>query len=111
MCGWQFAIPASLPAFPIILLMLKRLIGPPRSLVNTNPDLGSCSRSSWCKAPRTDPGGRRVKAGDKFEYRRGYKFATYATWWIRQAVNDLSRRHCSESLPQIRRMVGYGIFS
>ena len=27
-----------------------------------------------------------MKAVDKFEYRRGYKFATYATWWIRQAV-------------------------
>jgi RNA polymerase primary sigma factor len=27
-----------------------------------------------------------LKAVDKFEYRRGYKFATYATWWIRQAV-------------------------
>ena len=28
-----------------------------------------------------------MKAVDKFEYRRGYKFSTYATWWIRQAVN------------------------
>jgi RNA polymerase primary sigma factor len=28
-----------------------------------------------------------MKAVDKFEYRRGYKFATYATWWIRQAVS------------------------
>jgi RNA polymerase primary sigma factor len=28
-----------------------------------------------------------IKAVDKFEYRRGYKFATYATWWIRQAVS------------------------
>ncbi len=27
-----------------------------------------------------------MKAADKFEYRRGYKFATYATWWIRQAI-------------------------
>ena len=27
-----------------------------------------------------------LKAVDKFEYRRGYKFATYATWWIRQAI-------------------------
>ena len=27
-----------------------------------------------------------MKAVDKFEYRRGYKFATYATWWIRQAM-------------------------
>ena len=28
-----------------------------------------------------------MKAVDKFEYRRGYKFSTYATWWIRQATN------------------------
>lgn len=28
-----------------------------------------------------------LKAVDKFEYRRGYKFSTYATWWIRQAVS------------------------
>jgi RNA polymerase primary sigma factor len=28
-----------------------------------------------------------MKAVDKYEYRRGYKFSTYATWWIRQAVS------------------------
>ena len=28
-----------------------------------------------------------MKAVDKFEYRRGYKFSTYATWWIRQALS------------------------
>jgi RNA polymerase primary sigma factor len=28
-----------------------------------------------------------IKAVDKFEYRRGYKFSTYATWWIRQAIS------------------------
>jgi len=27
-----------------------------------------------------------MRAADKFEYRRGYKFSTYATWWIRQAI-------------------------
>ena len=36
-----------------------------------------------------------MKAVDKFEYRRGYKFSTYATWWIRQAITrsiaDLAR--------------------
>ena len=30
-----------------------------------------------------------MKAVDKFEYRRGYKFSTYATWWIRQAITRL----------------------
>ena len=37
-----------------------------------------------------------MKAVDKFEYRRGYKFSTYATWWIRQAITraiaDQARR-------------------
>ena len=33
-----------------------------------------------------------MKAVDKFEYRRGYKFSTYATWWIRQAIDRKSTR-------------------
>ncbi len=53
-----------------------------------------------------------MKAVDKFEYRRGYKFATYATWWIRQAVSrslaDQSRTirvpvHMIESVNKIVR--------
>ena len=60
-----------------------------------------------------------MKAVDKFEYRRGYKFATYATWWIRQAVSrslsDQSRTirvpvHMTESINKIvrtsRRLLG-----
>jgi RNA polymerase primary sigma factor len=53
-----------------------------------------------------------MKAIDKFEYRRGYKFSTYATWWIRQAVNrslsDQSRTirvpvHMTEAMNKILR--------
>jgi RNA polymerase primary sigma factor len=53
-----------------------------------------------------------MKAVDKFEYRRGYKFATYATWWIRQAVGrsvfDQSRTirvpvHMNEAINKIVR--------
>ena len=53
-----------------------------------------------------------MRAVDKFEYRRGYKFATYATWWIRQAVtrslSDQSRTirvpvHMSDSINKILR--------
>ena len=53
-----------------------------------------------------------MKAVDKFEYRRGYRFATYATWWIRQAVtrslSDQSRTirvpiHMTESINKIAR--------
>ena len=53
-----------------------------------------------------------MKAVDKFEYRRGYKFATYATWWIRQAVtrslSDQSRTirvpvHMTKSINKIAR--------
>ena len=35
-----------------------------------------------------------MKAVDKFEYRRGYKFSTYATWWIRQAITRRPWRSC-----------------
>ena len=60
-----------------------------------------------------------MKAVDKFEYRRGYKFSTYATWWIRQAVtrslSDQSRTirvpvHMTDSINKIlrtsRRLLG-----
>ena len=55
-----------------------------------------------------------MKAVDKFEYRRGYKFSTYATWWIRQAITrsiaDQSRTirvpvHMIDSISKIVRTV------
>src|SRR5215471_4028980 len=53
-----------------------------------------------------------MKAVDKFEYRRGYKFSTYATWWIRQAItrsiDDQARTirvpvHMIEGMKQLAR--------
>ena len=54
-----------------------------------------------------------MKAVDKFEYRRGYKFSTYATWWIRQAITraiaDQARTiripvHMIETLNKLKRV-------
>lgn len=55
-----------------------------------------------------------MKAVDKFEYRRGYKFSTYATWWIRQAITrsiaDQARTiripvHMIETINKLNRIV------
>lgn len=54
-----------------------------------------------------------MRAVDKYEYRRGYKFSTYATWWIRQAITrsiaDQSRTiripvHMIETMSRLRRV-------
>src|SRR5262249_8454692 len=56
-----------------------------------------------------------MKAVDKFEYRRGYKFSTYATWWIRQAITrsiaDQARTiripvHMTDAISQVLRTSG-----
>jgi RNA polymerase primary sigma factor len=54
-----------------------------------------------------------IRAVQKFEYKRGFKFSTYATWWIRQAINraiaDQSRTiripvHMTESVNKLKRI-------
>ena len=64
-----------------------------------------------------------MKAVDKFEYQRGYKFSTYATWWIRQAITraiaDQARTiripvHMIETINKLVRVTRYlcsGIWS
>jgi len=44
-----------------------------------------------------------MKAVDKFEYRRGYKFSTYATWWIRQAITRAIPVHMIETINKLIR--------
>ena len=59
-----------------------------------------------------------MKAVEKYEYRRGYKFSTYATWWIRQAITrsiaDQARTiripvHMIETMSKLRNISNAGV--
>jgi RNA polymerase primary sigma factor len=74
-------------------------------------ELIEANLSWWSPLPRSiptaaavsgsDSGGqhRLMKAVDKFEYQRGYKFSTYATWWIRQAITRAIADQAHHSYP------------
>ena len=95
----------------------------------TNSRCANCRAATcgwWCRSPRStataglsfldliqEGNTGLMRAVDKYEYRRGYKFSTYATWWIRQAITraiaDQARTiripvHMIETMSKLRKV-------
>lgn len=69
------------------------------SIAKRNTQIVACSSSIWFRKGNIGL----IKAVEKFEYRKGYKFSTYATWWIRQAIT----RSISDQARTIRSACSY----